>query len=328
MKFPLTAIITLLLFLSPAVSGRCQESTATVQDSVTVTASELADRLVEEAMKHIGTRYRYGARGPKSFDCSGFTKYVYGTFGIEIGASSSEQSQQGVAVENSISNLQKGDLLFFSGRRARKKVGHVGIYIEADESGEGLRFIHASTSGGVMISNTKEEYYSKRFLCVRRILPDFVQPNDSPATDSTLRNAKAVKWRDALPIGRKDSRIVMMADGEWSYVSDKGKIIKPEKEESIVLYPDGSWKAVPVSHITIPSLAKQEKAPEIAADADSTDTKIQPEAESDPQYHCVKRGDTLYNIAKKHHTTVKAICELNGIKASAILSIGRKLRVK
>ena len=46
------------------------------------------------------------------------------------------------------------------------------------------------------------------------------------------------------------------------------------------------------------------------------------------QYHTVKSGDTLYGLASKYHTTVGAICKLNGISASAPLKIGKKLRVK
>lgn len=46
------------------------------------------------------------------------------------------------------------------------------------------------------------------------------------------------------------------------------------------------------------------------------------------QYHTVKSGDTLYGLAAKYHTTVGAICKLNGISASTPLKIGKKLRVK
>lgn len=46
------------------------------------------------------------------------------------------------------------------------------------------------------------------------------------------------------------------------------------------------------------------------------------------QYHTVKKGDTLSKIAKKHGTTVKKLCQLNGIKQTKTLQIGQKIRVK
>lgn len=61
-------------------------------------------------------------------------------------------------------------------------------------------------------------------------------------------------------------------------------------------------------------------------------TQNQPQSQksskSKTSYHIVKKGDTLYSIAKKHHTTVDRICRLNKIKETTILQIGRKLKVK
>ena len=49
---------------------------------------------------------------------------------------------------------------------------------------------------------------------------------------------------------------------------------------------------------------------------------------SSPKYHIVKKGDTLYAISRKYHTTVDKLCKLNKIKETSILSIGQKIRVK
>ena len=46
------------------------------------------------------------------------------------------------------------------------------------------------------------------------------------------------------------------------------------------------------------------------------------------QYHTIKQGDTLGALARKYHTTVKKICQLNGISERTVLRIGKKLRVK
>lgn len=64
---------------------------------------------------------------------------------------------------------------------------------------------------------------------------------------------------------------------------------------------------------------------------DETEAKRQADAEkkaSSAQYHTVRSGENLSVIARKYGTTVNKICSLNGIKSTAILSIGKKLRVK
>ncbi|HHZ13660.1 MAG TPA: LysM peptidoglycan-binding domain-containing protein [Clostridiales bacterium] len=108
--------------------------------------------VVAYAMKFKGYRYVFGTSGPNTFDCSGFTKYVYGHFGVNLPHSSKAQRSVGRAVSRS--NLQKGDILCFS--------GHVGIYIGNDQ------FIHASNKrDGVKISSLSG--YSKKLITARRI---------------------------------------------------------------------------------------------------------------------------------------------------------------
>ncbi len=81
-------------------------------DSVTLSAAQVADLLIEEAYKHIGTPYRYGARGPKAFDCSGFTSYVYRRFGIALSHSSRDQARDGRAVEGTMPICRRATLSF------------------------------------------------------------------------------------------------------------------------------------------------------------------------------------------------------------------------
>ena len=55
--------------------------------------------LLSEARRHIGKPYRRGSKGPKSFDCSGFSSYVYRQFGYKISPSSRDQYREGVSVQ-------------------------------------------------------------------------------------------------------------------------------------------------------------------------------------------------------------------------------------
>lgn len=129
---------------------------------------DMRDNMVSYAKQFLGSRYRSGGKGPKVFDCSGFTSFIFRYFGINLFGSSRSQSSQGEKI--SISDAQIGDLMFFSGRRGGKRVGHVGMVVGVEDDGT-VEFIHASTSKGVVIQSFPDGgYYSKRFLSIRRVL--------------------------------------------------------------------------------------------------------------------------------------------------------------
>lgn len=132
---------------------------------------ELSDQVIAYARTFTGVPYKLGASGPKQFDCSGFTRYVFKHFGYELTQYSGAQFQQGREVP-SYANLQKGDLVFFGKRGSVRNIGHVGIVVSVDEERGAFRFIHASTSGGVMESESTQAYYLMRYIGARRILPD------------------------------------------------------------------------------------------------------------------------------------------------------------
>ena len=127
----------------------------------------LINNLVTEAYKHIGARYRYGSKGPNTFDCSGFTSYVYKQSNMNIGASSRDQYARNKPIKRS--ELQPGDLVFFTSPGSRKGVGHVGIVIDYDPVSEVFTFIHASTKAGVKISKSSEPNYTRRYVGARRV---------------------------------------------------------------------------------------------------------------------------------------------------------------
>ncbi|MCM1312138.1 MAG: CapA family protein [Bacteroides sp.] len=132
-------------------------------------ARALALKLVNEAEKHQGKRYRGGAMGPMVFDCSGFTSYVYLQLGIKLKRSSRDQYTEGVAVDKD--NLMPGDLVFFKGSAASRTIGHVGMVVSVDKEGRTFKFIHASPSRGIVIDDfSRMAYYIKRYVGARRIL--------------------------------------------------------------------------------------------------------------------------------------------------------------
>lgn len=130
---------------------------------------DLVCELTDYAARYLGTRYRLGASGPKAFDCSGFTSYVFRQFGIELTRSSRTQWTEGEKVENG--HLRPGDLVFFSSRGSgRGRVGHVGIVVDVNEDGS-WRFIHASTTRGVVYQNFPDGgYYERNYIGAKRVL--------------------------------------------------------------------------------------------------------------------------------------------------------------
>lgn len=128
----------------------------------------MAENLLDEAVSHIGARYVYGSKGPHTFDCSGFTSYVFKRQNnVFIGASSREQYARNIPIKRS--EMQAGDLVFFTSPRSGRGVGHVGIVVSVDPKTDTFTFIHASTHDGVKISKSTDGYYQRRYVGVRRV---------------------------------------------------------------------------------------------------------------------------------------------------------------
>ena len=125
------------------------------------------DVLINRAKKQLGVKYRSGGTEPSSgFDCSGFTKYVFAPYDIKLGSNSTQQSAQGIDISKS--KAIGGDLIFFNGaKEGSGSVGHVGIIIE--NTNNEIKFIHASSSKGIMISSLNEKYFANRFVKIKRV---------------------------------------------------------------------------------------------------------------------------------------------------------------
>lgn len=121
------------------------------------------EAVVNLAMAQLGKPYVWGGNGPNSFDCSGFTRYVYlNAIGVSLPRVSYEQAKAGTAVGTS--NLKKGDLLHFA-TVTPGRTTHVGIYIGNNQ------FIHASgsqTRPDKVKIDSLSGYYGRVLLGARR----------------------------------------------------------------------------------------------------------------------------------------------------------------
>lgn len=137
------------------------------KDSIVKKNSQQVDELISFAKRFLGTPYRYAGSTPSGFDCSGFINYIFGNFGFELTRSSYGLAEFGETVK--LADIQPGDLMFFKGRNVNSsQVGHVAMVIEV--SPDAIKFIHSSSSRGVVIDNFKtSKYYIPRFIKAKRL---------------------------------------------------------------------------------------------------------------------------------------------------------------
>ena len=105
-----------------------------------------------------GTRYRLGGSTKEGIDCSALVKILYAThYGVNLPRTAREQYDFTHRISRT--ELHEGDLVFFN---TQGGVSHVGIYLQNN------KFVHAASSGGVMISDLFDPYWEKRFLGIGR----------------------------------------------------------------------------------------------------------------------------------------------------------------
>lgn len=115
-------------------------------------------KLYVESSKWIGTRYRAGGTSHRGVDCSGLVCQLYQkVYRKKLERNSDDQRKENCR-KVSKRNLQEGDLVFFHNGRKKRTTTHVGIYLKDN------KFIHASTSSGVIVSSLDEAYYRRCWM--------------------------------------------------------------------------------------------------------------------------------------------------------------------
>lgn len=116
--------------------------------------------VLQTALSLSGVPYSFGGTTPNGFDCSGFTRYVFSSFGVGLPRAADEQFEVGRSVP--YDRLQAGDLVFFS--TYAEGASHVGIYL-----GDG-QFISATSSRGIAVASLESNYWGPRYIGARRVL--------------------------------------------------------------------------------------------------------------------------------------------------------------
>ena len=146
-------------------NARAQATNSAIAVRGTVTGADI----VRAARDYLGVRYVWGGDTPRAFDCSGFTRYVFARYGINLPRTAHEQAAVGDAPFPG--DLQPGDLLFFSGGQGAQ---HIAIDVGGDT------IIHASSSSKRVKLDlirphggrwAKHNWFRNRLIAVRRVLP-------------------------------------------------------------------------------------------------------------------------------------------------------------
>jgi lipoprotein Spr len=286
------SLAIIILILASCGAGR-----TTVSSSKTSTT--LQDDIIQYGRQYLGKPYRYAGKGPNGFDCSGYTSFVFRKFGYRLDPSSAGQDRQIPSIAKR-EDLRKGDLVFFEGNRKNGSVGHVGIVTEAFSNGQ-FKFIHSSTTSGVIISSSTEPYYASRYLRGGRELEEnasYVTRRNPPANKKQLAATNKEPTQPTIP------EITLSETTEYS--EDIGKRGSYPENESVILV-----QTDPQKNPSLTSTANGKGQEKDRVQQAKSDMVLR-EEDSDiisplPKNHTVQMGETLYSISRLYGCTVEQL---------------------
>lgn len=124
------------------------------------------DALLQTARSYYGVPYRTGGVSHSGMDCSGFTQTSFNAIGVKLPRVSRDQANLGTPIRKS--ELQPGDLVFFA-TGTPGRINHVGIVTDVSDPNN-VRFIHASSSRGIMETSLNMNYWTRNYIKARRVV--------------------------------------------------------------------------------------------------------------------------------------------------------------
>ncbi len=125
-----------------------------------------AKKIIATAMTFSGTRYKFGGTTKKGMDCSGLVFVSLKENNIEFPRVSYQMAERGKRIK--VTQVQTGDLLYFRTSKSGKRINHVGLVVDVKR--DEIKFIHSTSSRGVIVSSLREGYWNHAFVKAMRIL--------------------------------------------------------------------------------------------------------------------------------------------------------------
>ncbi|MBV20456.1 MAG: hypothetical protein CL870_05080 [Cytophagia bacterium] len=145
---------TLLIFLSSCISQK------------KISKGNRVNSVIGNARTYIGTPYKWGGNDKQGIDCSGLLVRSFESVGIKLPRTTSLQIDLGKKV--SLKKSKEGDLVFFAFGKSKRKVTHVGL-VSNRKNNSDIKFIHASSSKGVIETQLIRDYYLNRIRKIKRV---------------------------------------------------------------------------------------------------------------------------------------------------------------
>ncbi|MDR1046005.1 MAG: C40 family peptidase [Candidatus Adiutrix sp.] len=301
-------------------------------------APATAHNVLKTAFSQVGVPYRYGGHKPETgFDCSGFTRWVFGRHGVNLARSSGDQLAHGSSVARK--DLRPGDLVFF-GRR--KRIAHVGIYTG------GGKYIHSPSHGKqIQESNLDDRARGEYYAGARRIIN-----NQGANISDAQKLAWAPKKHQHLALAKTTGQSRAQKEAVQAAAAPAKTQATPKPEAVAAAAPAaekqaaGPGRSPEAKHvaealemaaldlgITPAPSAGISPAPEAQAPLAARKSEAGPAAVAAAQpkarKHKVSSGDTLYGLARKYGVSANALARANNMdsKQMALLKLGQTLVV-
>jgi LysM repeat protein len=261
------------------------------------------NNVMQTAFSQVGRLYRYGGNSPETgFDCSGFVKWVYGQYNINLPRQSGSMLAVGKPVARH--ELRPGDLVFFG----KKRVSHVGIYTGND------KYIHSPSTGKrIQESYMDDRGRGERYIAGRRVINN----DGGNAIDDKLKLA----WINTSRKQFAETAAAVAAKRNQAHKIDGGKKGGLAPENAKILtgknFVSDSRKLVQAASYTV------------KAASSATSKIVKSSTQTRSSKHKVKAGDTLYDLSKKYGVSAEALAKANNLagKQKRNLRLGQTLIV-
>jgi probable lipoprotein NlpC len=157
--------VFLMGFMTIHASSQEQKSLISErQCTSTEDTREFDEKIIREVKKYLGVPYKRGGSSRHGVDCSGFIRLIYrNVFCVELPYVASSQFTFPFLESISLRKIRTGDLVFFAKTAKKKRIGHVGIYLQ------GGNFAHALQKKGVIVSSLESPHWKARLVSAKRM---------------------------------------------------------------------------------------------------------------------------------------------------------------